>query len=30
MTFSLELLAIEDTRRKNMFIALFFCLEKLC
>ncbi len=30
MTFSLELLAIKDTRRKNMFNALFSCLEKLC
>ncbi len=30
MTFSLELLAIEDTRKNKMFIALFSCLEKLC
>lgn len=30
MTFSLELLAIKDTRRKNMLNALFSCLEKLC
>jgi hypothetical protein len=29
MTFSLELLAIKDTRRKNLFNALFSCLEKL-